>query len=289
MKNSNTDPESFRQSRAVIAWAVLLFVLTIIGALPLILGGLSLNKLSSSSPPLVFGGIELTAYAPTLAALIIAGFFPEGGGVRSLLRQVAIWRLGIAWYGLALLGPIGLFLLANVMHILLGGAPPQQWLAFPSETKAGLSGVAFFIGSLLAGSLGEELGWRGFAQPRLQKLTGAVWASILIGVIWSTWHLWPAITPGGLSQLTPSDLAGTYIRLISLAVIYAWMYNSTNGSLFLIMVAHAGHNLASTLVQIPTDGTNQVPVIVTLLYLAAAIAAVKMAGPRTRSRPNSKK
>ncbi len=174
-----------------------------------------------------------------------------------------------------------LILFADVIYIVVGGTPPQPWLVFPSDFA--------FLGPLLAGSLGEELGWRGFALPRLQSRYGVLWASILIGVIWSTWHLWPVITPGGFAHLTLFDIAQTYIRLIATAIIYGWLYNSTQGRLFLVMIAHAGHNIAVELIQIPEPGTDVVPVIIALLYLAAAIAVVLLTGTRTLSRLNGGK
>lgn len=280
MLDSKSERESVWHGGNVIAWVLLLFGLTVVGALPLIVGGLNPDNLPQSSPllPLVFAGIVLTAYAPSLAALLVAA---KAGAGRALLRQVGTWRVGMAWYGLALMGPIVLILLADMIYIVWGGVPPKQWLVFPSDSA--------FIGPLLAGSLGEELGWRGFALPRLQNRYGALWASIIIGIIWSTWHLWPVITPGGFSHLTPSNLAQTYIRLISTAIIYGWIYNSTNGSLFLVMVAHAGHNIATELIQLPAQGTDVIPVIIALLYLTAAIAVVLMTEPRTLSRSNSGK
>ena len=255
---------------------MLVIALTFVGALLLTLGGLNLDQTprSLSTLPLLVACILLTAYAPTLAALLVEA---RAGGVGTLLRQVATWRVGLAWYALVLVGPIVVIVLADLIYVVSGGGPPAAWVALPSSLA--------FVGPLVAGSLGEELGWRGFAQPRLQTRYGALWASVIIGIIWGTWHLWPVMLPGGLADLTVSDLAQTYIRLISTAIIYAWIYNSTNGSLFLVMVAHAGHNFAMELVPIPADGVHFVPVIVALLYLAVATAIVLIAGPRTLSRP----
>jgi uncharacterized protein len=178
MRVSIADGESAGNGRSVVLWIMLLCVITFVGALPLIVGGWNLDQLPSSSPllPLVFTGIILTAYAPSLAALLVARFWHGKGGLRELIRQLATWRVGIAWYLLVLLGPIVLVLLANVMSILLGGAPPKQWLVVPSTFG--------FLGPLLAGSLGEELGWRGFALPRLQNRYGALWASIIIALLY---------------------------------------------------------------------------------------------------------
>ena len=107
---------------------------------------------------LVPAGIVLTAYAPSLAALLVAA---RAGGALVLLRQVGRWRVGVAWYALVLIGPFVLVLSADLIYVLSGGAPPETWLVFPSSLA--------FVGPLVAGSLGEELGWRGFAQPRLQS------------------------------------------------------------------------------------------------------------------------
>jgi hypothetical protein len=74
-----------------------------------------------------------------------------------------------------------------------------------------------------------------------------------------------------------------YLRLIATAVIYAWVYNSTKGSLFLVMVAHAGHNITVDLMPMVGGGA----VIVALSYVAVAIVVVLMTDPRTLTRSNS--
>jgi membrane protease YdiL (CAAX protease family) len=137
------------------------------------------------------------------------------------------------------------------------------------------------FGSLFA----EELGWRGFAQPRLQERFGALSASMVVGVLWATWHLWPAITPGGLSLETPEDIAATYVRMISTAIIYAWMYNSTNASLFLVMVAHFGHNFAGSVVQAPSDISHS-HLTIALLYSVVAVGIVVTTNSRTLTHVN---
>jgi membrane protease YdiL (CAAX protease family) len=269
---------------SVVAWGVLLFLLTFLGALPFIIGGLRFNGFSPSTrlSHLAFAGMGLTGFAPGVAALLIAGFFPGAGGVRFLLRQVLTWRVGVLWYGGALIGPIILKLFANVLHIALGGPPPQHWLALPSLTAFGNNNLFFMIFAMPIGALfAEELGWRGFAQPRLQNRYGALTASAVVGIVWSTWHLWYVITPGGFSNVAPIDALATYIRLISTSILYAWMYNSTKGSLFLVAIAHAGHNIAVTLIQSPWRVSDVNHLMLALSYLATAIPVVLVTDPRT--------
>ena len=179
--------------------------------------------------------VLLVGYAPTFAALAVAGFMPGAGGIGKLLRPVLRWRVSALWYVLALAGPIALMLVAVAARAVLRGDPPASWLTIPSGAD-----LAFLAGALVAGSFGEEVGWRGFAQPRLQARYTALVASAIVGTLWATWHLWPVITPGGMASTGWLVAGETYARLISTSVLYAWILNSTGGSVLLVMLAHAG-------------------------------------------------
>ena len=267
-------------SRQFTAWVVLLFALTVLGALPLLVQRINLSQITNSTRwlPLVMTGMLVTSCSPTLAALLVAGIYPGAGGVRSVTRQMRVWRVPVVWYGLALIGPIILLWVAEAFTALHRGTPPAHWTVSPSFSGPG--GLYFVIfGSLFA----EEPGWRGFGQPRLQVRFGALTASIVIGFIWSAWHLWYVILRGGFSNVTGTDAVATYVRLTSTAIIYAWMYNSTNGSLLIAMLAHLGHNFASSLIPTPSDGGRQ-HLINALCYLVAAILVVAITDSRTLRR-----
>ena len=279
---TQTIPEPRSSAGQIVAWVVLLFSLTVIGGLPLLLQGINLTGISQSTRdlPLILTGMLVTSCSPTLAALFVARLYPGAGGLRSVFRQVKVWRVGSIWYVIALIGPVLLMLSAKAINAARLGTPPTQWMIWPSFSGPG--GLPFIIfGSLLA----EEPGWRGFAQPRLQVRYGALAASVLIGLLWSTWHLWYVILPGGLETVTGTDAVATYVRLTSTAVIYAWMYNSTNGSLFIVMIAHLGHNLAASLIPTAADGGRQ-HLIAALLYLVAAMIVVFTTDARTLRAPS---
>src|SRR5712691_722191 len=264
--------------RGVLAWAIALFGLTALGIAPLYAFVPDLSKFSGKLPPAELAavglGVELTAFAPSLAAILVAWLLPGAGGARTLFRQLKRWRIHPIWYLIALLGPVLLLLLGTLIWASLGNSS-VVWLALPSS-------MPFTIGALIAGSLGEEFGWRGFAQPRLQQRVGALWAAIVVGILWSTWHLWPLFAPGGASLFLPSDVVQTYIRLIGTAVIYAWIYNSTGGSLLAVMVAHAGHNLGTSLVPDPSnDPSHLKPIIDAVLYAVVAIVVILVTNHRT--------
>ena len=266
----------------IITWVALLFALTVTGALPLLLQDLNLNRISESTPhlPLVLTGMLVTSCSPTLAAIFVARFCPRAGDSRSVFRQVGVWRVGVIWYVVALIGPPLVLLAARAINAVRLGMLPTQWMVLPSFSGPG--GLPFVIfGSLFA----EEPGWRGFAQPRLQVRYGALAASVLVGLLWSTWHLWYVILPGALSNVSGIDALATYIRLISTAVIYAWMYNSTNGSLLIAMIAHLGHNLATSLIPTPRDEGQQ-HLIIALLYCVVAMIVIFTTDARTLRSPS---
>jgi len=264
----------------VVVWAALLALITLLSILPIFLYHVDLSTLSFGSDiPIVVGvGILLTGYAPAFAALLAVRFVPGSGGVRRLLAPAIRWRAHPIWYATAILGPIGLFLVGDVIRSVLGLEAPAAWLALPSAST-----LAFLAGALIAGSLGEEVGWRGLAQPRLQLEHGALPAAIAVGLLWSVWHLWPVVAPGGFAMTGVSGVVLTFVRLTATSVVYAWLLNSTRGSLLIVMLAHAGHNIAAQVVPLP-GGTQQADPVTALLYVGAAVIIVLFYGSRWLSR-----
>jgi membrane protease YdiL (CAAX protease family) len=267
-----------RPQREVVVWVLLLFGLSALGLIPFFAFVPDLSKFTGNLPPaqlaLLGLGVELTAWAPSLAAILVAWRMPGAGGARALFRQMKRWRVHPLWYVIALLLPVPLLLAGNVIWLGLG-RQSLVWLTLPGA-------LPFAIGAAIVPPLGEEFGWRGFAQPRLQRRIGALWAALIIGALWSTWHLWPLVVPGGAKLFLPSDVVQTYIRLISTAVIYAWIYNSTQGSLPVVMIAHAAHNIDSSFIPGPsTDPSHLAPFIGSVLYAVAALLVVLATNRRT--------
>jgi membrane protease YdiL (CAAX protease family) len=261
-------------------WAAIVAIITFLSILPIFVYHVDLSTLSFGSDiPIVVGvGILLTGYAPAFAALLAVRFVPGSGNIRQLLAPAVRWRVHPIWYATAILGPTGLFLLGDVIRSVLGLEAPREWVALPSA-----SALAFLAGALIAGSFGEEVGWRGLAQPRLQVRHGALTAAIVVGVLWSLWHLWPVVTPGGFALTGVAGVVLTFVRLIATSVVYAWLLNSTRGSLLIVMLAHAGHNIAAQVVPLP-GGTQQADPVTALLYVAAAVIVVLFYGARWLSK-----
>lgn len=243
-------------NQALTVWGALLFGLTGLGIVWLWLT--SVNPDTDFSPAII-----LIAYAPSLAAVLAAGV-PGAGGLGTLLKQMLIWRVSLKWYALALLGPLVLVAVAIFLYMVAGGDMSSGWFALPA--------IGSLIGPLIAGSLGEELGWRGFAQRLLQKRYSLLGACLIVGVLWATWHLWPIFAPGGAEYADALTIMETYVRLIATAILYGWIYVRTGGSVLLVMLAHAGHNLAIDLIAPSLLATTAIPLLIAGLYaLAAAV------------------
>jgi len=142
--------------------------------------------------------------------------------------------------------------------------------------------------SIFPGSaLGEEIGWRGYALPRLQAGRSALGASLILGLIWGLWHLplWLTGAPGR----TPILYAAFVVSTSSLSVILTWVYNSTGGSLLMVVLLHATFNLPMTLAIDELGSRATVPLLLYFgLLVVAAIVVVIVAGPQHLSRKHQK-
>jgi membrane protease YdiL (CAAX protease family) len=117
-------------------------------------------------------------FGPALAAIIVAAVADGRAGLRDLLGRVARWRVGARWYAVALALPAVLALAALGLHVALGGQG--------SFELGGLSVLNFVVFVLI---VGEELGWRGYALPKLLAERSVLAASLILGALWGAWHL----------------------------------------------------------------------------------------------------
>ena len=85
--------------------------------------------------------------------------------------------------------------------------------------------------------MGEEIGWRGFALPRLQAWRGALVGTLVLGVFWGVWHI-PAWIGQGLS-MGFGPMAARVLGLVATAFVFTWIYHGSRGSLVLVVLYHA--------------------------------------------------
>ncbi len=186
---------------------------------------------------------------PTLAAYLMTAVTRGRAGILQLLRRYVLWRVGIPWYLLVLLGVPALLLIAVLP---LPGALSAFRLPALSFWPSYL--VLYLLFLVAEGPLGEEPGWRGFALPRLEQRSGPLVGTLLLGVLWGLWHL-PLFFIPGTDQYAISVVGTGFVGhlvpfgvfviwTIALAINITWVFNNTRGSLLLAMLLHASINTA---------------------------------------------
>lgn len=194
----------------------------------------------------------LTVWAPGLAAMFLT--YRKGKtGVASLFQPLTKWKVGFKWYLIVLIIEPGRWLLAFSIDRLMGGTY-QLGNALLHDT---FGSKAFFMIPVaviftIPNALGEELGWRAFALPRLQKRFGGLLASIIIGLFWGFWHI-PAWIAWNTSDVSFVPIFLLVISTIPSAIIFTWLFNKTQGSLLVVVLYHASiANKGYFLPELPT-------------------------------------
>jgi membrane protease YdiL (CAAX protease family) len=194
--------------------------------------GSGLLPFHSPSSFLVLIGIG-TFSGPTVSAFVVTAVSEGREGVVRLLRRIVQWRVGIAWYVFTFIGLPAIETLGTIaIPGVLASATSIDWL--PELMSAA---VFFVYPGLLAGPLGEEIGWRGFALPRLQRLQGPVKASLILGVLRAFWHA-PIWFSGQWSTPSVPNIAVYVFWIVAVTFIFTWVFNNSQGSVFMAILLH---------------------------------------------------
>ena len=215
--------------------------------------------------------ITLGSFVPTMTALFLIWRCAGGTELRRLMSRALVWRVSPIWYAIAIFGPVLVMLLAMGGHVLLGGTAPGytplgvRWLIVP---------VNFALVFLIGGPLGEEFGWRGLALPALERRLSPLWASLLLGIIWSVWHLPLFFISASAQHSLPF---GLYVLLtLPLSILITWVFHGSGGSLLLVMLFHAAVNTWSgpLLISPEAAGSARPFALVVILTWAVALLVV---------------
>ena len=188
--------------------------------------------------PFTVSAVVAPYAGPTLAAFIMAGVTGGRAGIVRLLCRIVLWRVGLRWYLFTFVSfPVILTLGAIVVPGNLASFEPMEPLPLLS------SFLLFFIypALIIGGPLGEEPGWRGFALPRLQRRHGPLLGSLILGVLWTFWHVAPVWLASwyGAGMLNIYNLILYLLFITSWTIVMTWVYNNTKGSVFMAILGHA--------------------------------------------------
>lgn len=257
-------------------------------------GGGMRGTTPASDPRFAYALVAMLA-GPSVAGVLMTWLVSGRVGLRQLLLRVLRWRVGVAWYAVALLSA-PLAMTATLLALSLT-SPAFLPGIVTSQTQASLLLISLAVG--LSAGLFEELGWTGFAIPTLRRGYGVVVTGLIVGIWWSAWHLlpnvWAARAASGelsVSVYLAATVVGIFVGyLTAFRILMVWVHDRTT-SVFVAMLMHVSLT-ASLLVLNPADlaGAHLLTYSFALagaLWIVVAVVALTdsvRADPAERRRP----
>lgn len=233
------------EQRPILTFVILAYGITWAGTIPLVL--ISSFVTGGEFSPILLIFLPLV-YGPTIAAIIMTRLLEGKGAVKNLLKKYLIWRVGARWYLLV----VGLPLVAAIVAVGI--------VAFLSPGELGQLDVPAVLGSLLVAPLGavlfgplpEELGWRGYALPRLLQSHNPLVSSLIVGTIWTFWHtpmfFFTGATFPSVFALTPGILLVYWGGTMASSILYTVVLLHTRGSVLMAVLLHTFANVAPSVI-----------------------------------------
>jgi uncharacterized protein len=277
---------AFVRARPVLAYFVLTFLISWGGALlliPALFGGIPVPV--EEMDRLFMYPLLITVAGPPVAAVVIAALIDGRSGLRELRSRLGRWRVAARWYGLALFGPP----LAVVAVLLPLSLLSSDFLPDIVTTDARMGLLLAGLAAGLAAGVPEEVGWTGFAVPRLRARHGVLATGLLLGVIWGVWHvlvwvLGSGAPSGGLdwAALLP-DVLFFLAVLPVFRVLMVWVHDRTN-SVPIAMLMHGSLSATAPLILAPgVTGAGRAAFYLALgalLWVVVAVGAATQRNPR---------
>jgi len=206
--------------------------------------GKILNLKFSYNPTTLSG---LMAFAvilcPFVSAVVTTRIINGQGSVFQLFKRSLQWHFSLVWYFAAVLIPIMVTIFSTIAAVSFKGAVmPERWFS-PSI------GFSFLLVFLIYNGFGEEIGWRGFALPILQKNLGFLGGSLAIGIIWALWHL-PLFYMPGSNQYGDSIILYIYL-LICWSIVMTYLVYKARGSVLVAILFHESINFIAFSIRYP--------------------------------------
>jgi uncharacterized protein len=248
-------------------------------------GGISANSEASEMqvtflyPALIVG--------PSVAGILLTALLYGGAGLRELRSWLFKWRVGARWYAAALL-TAPLSVTAALLALSLTSTEYLPGILTTSD-KATLLLIGIFVGLMVG--IFEELGWTGFAIPRMRLRYGVLTTGLIVGLVWGAWHFlpffWGSGTTSGVVPVTLFLLVLLFTWLTAFRVLMVWVYDRT-ASLLVVMLMHVSLVASNVILAPLATGVSQVTynlVWAAVLWAVVAAVAVANRGHLTRQPP----
>lgn len=221
-----------------------------------------------------FSVYYLGSFGPMVSALIMTSITRGGSGVVKLLSRLLMWRVDLRYYAFAVLAPVGLFVIAILLNRIITGTWPNLNLLGEADYMPSLGIAGVLILWFMTYGLGEETGWRGYALPHLQRKKPAANAALILGILWGCWHIPAFFFRDTYIEMGIIGFPMLLVSIVFASVVFAWLYNSTGGSLLLVTLFHVFFNWLS----VSEAGGQNVAIIMTVPLIVWSIYVVRKFG-----------
>jgi membrane protease YdiL (CAAX protease family) len=217
------------------------------------------------------------AWAPTIASVLLTWLADGKDGVRQFLSRVLRWRVGFQWYLVVLFGIAVIAFAAQGLNIwLFDGAPITFNLpaGVPEDGLLVALPIIFFVNIFFGGPLAEDIGWRGYALPKLREKMNAFTASLLIGIVWVLWHLPFFWIAEGNSAVGGIPLLWFALLTTAWSVLFAWVYVNTESILMPVLFHAAVNTTLGTLGVLGQANGSLMPVMLNTLLTWMVVGVI---------------
>lgn len=200
---------------------------------------------------------------PMIAAFLTTGLFLKKEGLRVLLKKCIQIKPQV-YLAVALFSPFILGFLAVLISSFVENRPMDLTGFLRAKEFPEFNLGTFFIYNLIFFGFGEEVGWRGFALPRLQHKFNALSSSLILTLFWALWHLPLFFYRPGYTSMDFAGIAGWIFSLLTGSILLTWLYNSSRGSILICAVFHSTIDIAFTADLAGKDVVNYMGFLITV-------------------------
>ena len=202
------------------------------------------------------------AFGPFLAAIITTALF-DRKALPALLNKC--FSLGnIVMLQVALFAPFLIAIAAITIVGLFGGGSFDFSSIGTSNEFPGWGLLMFTVYNIFTFGYGEEIGWRGYALPRLQQRFTAFTSSLILTVFWALWHLPLFLYRPGYVSMDMAGMIGWLLSLLTGSILLTWLFNTSRGSVLVCALFHATVDVAFTSANMNASVVSYMGAIITI-------------------------
>jgi len=215
---------------------------------------------------------SVTTFCPMLAAIILVKREGRKGGVKALMAKSFDFKKikDKRWY-IVIIFFMPLIALLTFWFMKFEGI-------FLNEPNTPIITVLIYFFIFFIGAIGEEIGWSGYVIEPLQEKLGALNASIIIGLVWASWH----IVPFSQAHRSSEWMFWQFMSTIFFRIIMVWIFNNTGKSVFAMVLFHTMINVS--FFSFPNYGTHYSPFGATIFLFLTVVLVVMMWDTKTLTR-----